>query len=137
MNLDLAKAAKASGTKAYVLISTSGASSSSPFGYPQMKGKLEDEVKALDFDHCIILQPGLIVGQRADTRMAELVLRKVAAGAGSLSNKLKDFWAQDAEVIGKAAVRAGLDCIDGKEQEKFRILSQADIVRLGRTEWKD
>ena len=137
MNLDLAKAAKEAGTKAYVLISSSGASSSSLMGYPKMKGQLEDAVKALDFDHVIVLRPGLIVGARDETRTAELVLRKLAAAAGSLSNGLKDFWAQDAEVIAKAAVRAGLDCIDGKETEKFKILGQADIVRLGRTEWKD
>jgi hypothetical protein len=65
-------------------------------------------------------------------------MQKVAGGAGSISgNRLKDFWAQDADVIAKAAVRAGLDSLEGKETEKFRILSQADIVRLGRTEWKE
>lgn len=58
--------------------------------------------------------------------------------AGSWSgNRLKDFWAQDADVIAKAAVRAGVDCVEGRETERFRVLGQADIVRLGRTEWKD
>lgn len=97
------------------------------FGYPKMKGQLEDGVKALDFDHVIVLRPGLIVGERAsyDSRAAEYVLRKTAELAGSVSNKAKDFWAQDAEVIARAAVRAGLDCVEGKEREKFRILGQA------------
>ena len=36
LNLELAKAAKESGTKSYVLISSGGASSSSPFGYAKM-----------------------------------------------------------------------------------------------------
>lgn len=105
-----------------------------------MKGELEDAVKALDFDHCIVLRPGLIVGTREsyDSRAAELILRRMATFAGSMSgNRLKDFWAQDADVIAKAAVRAGLDCVEGREKDKFRILGQADIVRLGRTEWKD
>ena len=82
----------------------------------------------------------MIVGQRdpSDSRLMELGLRKTATAAGYISgNMLKDFWAQDADVIAKAAVRAGLDCVEGKETEKFRILSQSDIVRLGRTEWKD
>lgn len=97
------------------------------FGYPKMKGQLEDAVKALDFDHVVVLRPGLIVGERAsyDSRAAEYVLRKTAEFAGGVSNKAKDFWAQDAEVIAKAAVRAGLDCVEGKEKEKFRILGQA------------
>lgn len=137
LNLDLAKAAKEAGTKTYILISSSGANASSSFGYMKMKGELEDAVKALDFDHCIILRPGLLVGTRAshDGRAAELALKKIANLAGSISgNRLKDFWAQDADVIARAAVRAGLDCLKGKEKEKFKVLGQADIVRLGRTE---
>ena len=105
-----------------------------------MKGELEDAVKALDFEHCLVLRPGLIVGARGshDSRPPEFVLRKVAGFFGGVSgNRLKDFWAQDAEVIAKAAVKAGLGCIEGKETEKFKVLGQADTVRLGRTEWKD
>lgn len=65
-------------------------------------------------------------------------MRKIASFFGAVSgNRLKDFWAQDADVVAKAAVRAGFDATDGKETEKVRILGQADIVRLGRTEWKD
>ncbi|KAK3637252.1 Protein fmp52, mitochondrial [Elasticomyces elasticus] len=134
--LDLAKAAKAAGTKAYVLISTAGASSASSFAYPKMKGELEEAVKALGFDHTVIVRPGLIVGARSETRMLEGTLRKMATLMGSVSgNRLKDFWAQDADVIAKAAVRAGLDCVEGKQKEKNVLLSQSDIVRLGRTEW--
>lgn len=78
------------------------------------------------------------VGERQDSRPPEFVLRKIADAFGAVSgNRLKDFWAQDAEVVAKAAVRAGLDAAEGKEKEKFRIIGQSDIVRLGRTEWKD
>lgn len=138
LNLELAKAAKEAGTKTYVLISSAGANTSSLSGYMKMKGELEDGVKALDFDHCIILRPGLLVGARESSRFSEGLMQSVANAAGSISgNRLKDFWAQDADVISKAAVRAGLDCVEGRETEKFKILSQSDIVRLGRTEWKD
>lgn len=136
-NLELAKAAKAAGTKMYVLISTHGANSSSYLGYPKMKGELEDAVRALDFDHTVIVRPGMIVGERNETRAAEAVFRRVARWTGSVSgDRLKDFWAQDADVIAKAAVRAGMDCLEGKDNEKVRILTQADVVRLGKTEWK-
>lgn len=139
LNLELAKKAKEAGTKAYVLISSTGANSSAMVPYSKMKGELEDAVKALDFDHVVIVHPGLIGGERAahDSRPPEYAVRKLAAVMGSISKKLTDFWAQDADVIAKAAVRAGLDCIEGVEKEKIRVLSQSDIVRLGRTEWKD
>ncbi|KAK3112342.1 Protein fmp52, mitochondrial [Teratosphaeriaceae sp. CCFEE 6253] len=136
--LELARAAKAAGTKAYVVISSAGASSTSPLAYPKMKGELEEAVKALDFDHTVILRPGLIVGERAQTRMFEGGMRKMAWAMGSVGgNRLKDFWAQDVDVIAKAAVKAGLDCLEGKQAAKVVMLDQADIVRLGRTEWRE
>ncbi|KXL46319.1 hypothetical protein M433DRAFT_67590 [Acidomyces richmondensis BFW] len=137
LNLELAKAAKAAGTTTYVLISSSGANSSSYSGYLKMKGDLEEAVKALDFDHTVIVRPGLLVGQRNESRLAEGILRNIATVAGKISgNRLKDFWAQDADVIAKAAVKAGLDCVEGKSQEKVRLITQSDIIRLGRTEWR-
>jgi hypothetical protein len=33
-------------------------------GYPQIKGELEENFKSLDFDHCVILRPGLLMGPR-------------------------------------------------------------------------
>jgi len=100
-----------------------------------MKGELEEAVKALDFEHTVILRPGLLVGNREESRPAEFVVRKIAGFAGSLSNALKDSWAQDAEVVGRAAVSAGLQALGGGH-EKVWVVPQADIVRLGRTEWK-
>lgn len=136
LNLALAKAAKEAGVQTYVLISSAGVSSKSMLAYPKMKGELEDAVKALGFKHTVILKPGLLVGSREDSRPTEFALRKVADFFGSISgNKLKDFWAQDADVIARAAVHAGLECLDGKKEPGFWELSQADIVRLGRTEW--
>lgn len=138
LNYDLAKAAKAAGTKTYVLISSAGANVKSSMFYARMKGQLEEDVKALDFDHFIIVRPGLIVGNRGESRMAEGILRSVANLAGTISgNVLKDGWAQDADVIAKAAVRAGLDAVEGKDTSRVRVLAQADIIRLGREEWKD
>jgi len=138
LNLALAKAAKEAGTETYVLISSGGASSTSRLPYAAMKGELEDAVEALGFKHCVILRPGLIVGNREDSRPPEFIFRKIANTFGAVSGgKLKDFWAQDADVIARAAVNAGLQCIEGKKKEDgLWLLGQADIVRLGRTEWK-
>nr|POE49035.1 protein fmp52, mitochondrial [Quercus suber] len=137
LNLELAKAAKGAGVKTYVLISSAGADSHSMMGYAKMKGELEEAVEALDFDHTVIVRPGLIIGNRQELRTAELVLQKIARAAGSVSgNRLKDFWAQDADVIAKAAVRAGLDSLEGREPGKVRLVTQADVIKLGRTEWK-
>ncbi|GAB7340146.1 hypothetical protein MBLNU457_6627t1 [Dothideomycetes sp. NU457] len=138
LNLSLAKAAKASGASVYVLISSGGASSSSMIPYSRMKIELDDAVCALGFERTVIVRPGLLVGARKDSRPPEFLFRKVAGFLGAVSGGLlKDFWAQDAEVVARAAVRAALDAVQGRQTEAVRVLSQADIVRLGRTEWKD
>ncbi|KAI0765272.1 hypothetical protein C8Q74DRAFT_1041193 [Fomes fomentarius] len=136
LNFELAKAAKAAGIKTYVLISSGGASSSSSFAYPKMKGELEDAVKKLGFDHTVILRPGLIVGDRGESRPAEAVFRKIAGIAGALSTSLKDSWAQDADVIAKAAVSAAVQCVEGKREKGVWEIGQSEIIKLGRTEWK-
>ena len=136
LNVELAKAAKQAGTKTYVLISSANASPTAFFAYSKMKGEIEEGVKALDFEHTIIVRPGLIGGQREESRPSEAAIRKIASGLGKISTHwLKDGWAQDAEVIAKAAVSAALKTESGEVKDKVWVLGASDIVRLGRTEW--
>jgi len=135
LNLQLAKAAKDAGVETYVLISVAGATAKGLLPYSKMKGELEDAVKTLGFKHCVILKPGLLVGERKESRPTEWLVQQLAKGAGAMSSGLKDFWAQDAEVVARAAVSAGLSCNEGKQAEGVWVLEQKDIVRLGRTEW--
>lgn len=102
-----------------------------------MKGELEEAVKELDFEKTVILRPGLIVGGREDSRPPEAAMRYVAGFLGAISSSwLKDGWAQDADVIAKAAVSSGLKALAG-EGPKVWTMGQSDIVRLGKTEWKN
>ncbi|KAL9094945.1 MAG: hypothetical protein Q9165_002895 [Trypethelium subeluteriae] len=143
LNLSLARAAAASSsTSTYVLISSSGANASSMVAYSRMKGETDDAVSEMEgFAHVVILRPGLIAGNRKESRPAEMMARKVAAGLGRIhTGWLKDGWAQDAEVIARAAVRVGEMCVRGEKPEgvgKVWVLGGADIVRLGRTEWRE
>jgi uncharacterized protein YbjT (DUF2867 family) len=138
LNIELAKAAKAAGTKTYVLISSTGANPKSMMAYPKMKGEIEEHIKELDFDHTIIIRPGLIAGRREETRLMEGFIRGIASGLGSINTHwLKDGWAQDADVIAKAAVHAALKAERGEGKDKVWVMFGKDIVLLGRTEWKD
>ncbi|KAF2802228.1 NAD dependent epimerase/dehydratase family protein-like protein [Mytilinidion resinicola] len=137
LNLALATAAKHAGADTYVLISAVGASATSRFAYNRMKGELEEAVKALGFEHTVIVRPGLIVGQRESAGAAEVVLRSVANGLGKVWNGLKDPWAQDSVVIARAAVAAGLACVEGKREAGVWVVGMGEIVRLGRVEWRE
>jgi len=136
LNIELAKAAKEAGTKTYVLISSTGADPHSYFGYPKMKGEIEEHVKEIGFDHTIILRPGLIVGAREESRLLEGVMRSVATGLGHLHSSLKDPWAQNADTIAKAAISAAIKAEKGEVKDKVWVVGQKDIVDLGLKEWK-
>jgi hypothetical protein len=92
----------------------------------------------MNFDHTIILQPGLIAGSREESRPTEAVLRGVAAALGKVNTTwLKDPWAQEADVIAKAAVHAALKAERGELKDKVFVMRGKEIIQYGRTEWKD
>ena len=101
-----------------------------------MKAELEKAVGALNFPYTVILKPGLLVGTRDQSRPAEAAIRRIAMGLGSISKKLTDFWAQDADVVAKAAVTASIECVEGRRKEGIWVVSQSEIIRLGQTERK-
>ena len=46
------------------MVSSGGANANSMMGYPAIKGQLEDIYKELNFEHVIVLRPGLLMGAR-------------------------------------------------------------------------
>ncbi|KAJ5773109.1 hypothetical protein N7457_008005 [Penicillium paradoxum] len=135
LNVEMAKAAREAGTQVYVLISSSGANKDSNFAYPRMKGEIEEEIKKLGFERTVILRPGLIAGTREESRPLEAGARFLASWVGKLHSGLKDGWAQEADVIGKAAVNAGLKALKGdvpEGSEKVWTLTGSDIIKYAK-----
>ncbi|CAI7644191.1 unnamed protein product [Penicillium manginii] len=135
LNVELARVAKEAGTKVYVLISSSGANKTSNIPYSRMKGEIEEDVKALGFERTVILRPGLISGTREESRPLEAGIRFIAGWAGKLHPGLKNGWAQDADVIAKAAVKAGLRALEGdvpSGKEQVWNIDGSDIIALAK-----
>ncbi|CAG8219166.1 unnamed protein product [Penicillium salamii] len=135
LNVELAKAAREAGSKVYVLISSSGANKDSNIAYTRMKGEIEEDIKALGFERMVILRPGLIAGTREESRPLEAGIRFIANWAGKVHSGLKDGWAQEASVIGNAAVVAGLKALEGDVptgSEKVWTLFGSDIMQYGK-----
>ncbi|KAK3186206.1 Protein fmp52, mitochondrial [Lecanicillium sp. MT-2017a] len=139
LNIELARAAKEAGVKTFVFISSGGTRGlgSSAMPYSKMKNGVEDTIKELDFEHGIIVRPGLIMGEREKSRTGEGWFQSIVNGLGKLSPGARDALAQDADVIAKAAIQAAKLAEQGKAPSKYWALERADIIRLGRTEWKD
>jgi uncharacterized protein YbjT (DUF2867 family) len=68
-----AKIATERGVDHYLLVSSSGANEHSKSPYLKMKGELEEKVKILPFKRISLFQPSLLIGQRAEFRLAEKV----------------------------------------------------------------
>ncbi|KAJ5093784.1 hypothetical protein N7456_009645 [Penicillium angulare] len=135
LNIEMARAAHEAGTKVCVLISSGGANKASALGYPRMKGEIEEDIKALGFERTIILRPGLIAGTREESRPTEAIVRFVAGWAGKLHSSLKDGWAQESDVIGQAAVKAGLKALEGdvpSGSEKVWLIEGRTIIDVAK-----
>jgi len=71
-----AKIAKAHDAKSLTLVSAMGAAASSMFFYNRVKGRTEDDVKALGLRSLIIFRPALPAGPRNEFRLAEKIAAK-------------------------------------------------------------
>lgn len=71
-----AKVAKAQDATSFTLVSAMGATASSMIFYNKIKGRTEDDVKALGLRSLIIFRPALLVGPRLEFRLAERIATK-------------------------------------------------------------
>jgi uncharacterized protein YbjT (DUF2867 family) len=135
VNVDIAKAAREKGIKTFVFISSAGTRGLlGRMPYSQMKQGVEDTIKSLDFEQAIIVRPGAILGERdGPDKHGSMFLHTVI---GALPRFAKDVLGQDVNIIARAAVNAALLARDGKAPSKYWILEQADVVRLGRDDYK-
>jgi len=68
-----AKIAKAHYANSFTLVSAMGANAGSMFFYNKVKGRTEDDVRALGLRSLTIFRPALLVGPRLEARLAESI----------------------------------------------------------------
>jgi uncharacterized protein YbjT (DUF2867 family) len=71
-----AKIAKAHDAKSFTLVSAMGANANSMFFYNRVKGRTENDLKALGLRSLIIFKPALLVGPRREFRLVENITTK-------------------------------------------------------------
>src|SRR3984893_8360942 len=72
-----AKIAKAHDATSFTFVSAMGANANSMIFYNRVKGRTEDDVKALGLRSLIIFRPALLVGPRAEFRLGERFATKM------------------------------------------------------------
>jgi uncharacterized protein YbjT (DUF2867 family) len=78
--LKIANAAKANGATFYGIVTAMGADNDSWFFYNQVKGEIEDSLKAVGFGSLAIFQPSMLLGNRDEERSGESIGQKVMLG---------------------------------------------------------
>ncbi|MBI2386299.1 MAG: hypothetical protein HYV14_09830 [Elusimicrobia bacterium] len=107
VDLDLAvafaRAAKTGGARRFGLVSSTGADAASFFLYPRTKGEAEKAVAGLGFETVVIARPSLLLGARAEPRLAEKLGEAALALASPL---LVGPWRKYRAVSGDAVAAA-------------------------------
>jgi uncharacterized protein YbjT (DUF2867 family) len=76
--LAFARASQAAGVTHFILVSSAGADAGARLLYPRTKGEVEAALTAMAFTRLDILQPGLLIGPRAERRPVEAILQRAA-----------------------------------------------------------
>ncbi len=105
--LAFAAVAAKGGARQFLLVSSIGANAASSTFYLQVKGQLEDAVKALPFQAVHIFRPSFLAGDRASNRPVERIGTAVARALDfALSGKLKKYSPVEASGLAAAMVHA-------------------------------
>jgi uncharacterized protein YbjT (DUF2867 family) len=104
--LRLAQSAYERGARHAILVSSAGASRQSGTFYLRVKGEIEDALEGIGFERLDIVQPGLLLGERAEHRSGEALARALAPLFNrALLGKLRRYRAIDADCVARAIVR--------------------------------
>jgi uncharacterized protein YbjT (DUF2867 family) len=76
--LAFARAARAAGCRQCLCVTAIGASPSASAFYSRVKGETERDLEALGFERLDLLQPGLLLGPRAERRPVEALFQALA-----------------------------------------------------------
>ncbi|WOJ97051.1 NAD(P)H-binding protein [Congregibacter brevis] len=74
--LSFAKAAKAANVSHFILVSSAGSNPKAGVFYARVKGEVERDLAAIGFRRLDIAQPGLLLGNRSESRPIETIMRR-------------------------------------------------------------
>lgn len=127
--LQVAEICLKNGAQQFLLVSAMGANAASSIFYNKVKGEIENAIDKLNYSSLQIFQPSLLLGNRKEVRVGELIGKVVMKGLGFLFiGPLKKYKAIEAETVAKAMVKAALQANKGK-----RVFQSDEIASLGKS----
>jgi uncharacterized protein YbjT (DUF2867 family) len=118
-----AEAAARHGVPVYILISAVGANAKARNFYLRMKGELEEAVQKLSFRFIRFMRPSLLVGERKESRLGEVIGIAVVRFLNKLGI-LRKYTPSHANVVAQKMIEAAF-----LEGERIRAYEPRDMSR--------
>jgi uncharacterized protein YbjT (DUF2867 family) len=118
--MSFARAAKHAGVRHFLVVTALGARPDSRVFYNRVKGELEQALAQLGFDALTIVQPSLLLGQRSERRLGELL---AAPFSRFLPRSVRGI---EASKVGRALARLAREDASG-----VRKVPSAELHTLG------
>ena len=126
--MSFAQAARAAGTRQFIVVTAVGANPSSAVFYSRVKGEVERDLRAMGFDRLDIVQPGLLRGPRSEKRPVESLLKAIAPLTDlAMQGPWRRYRSVHANVVARSLLQACENTTSGVFIHQFE-----DIRRLAR-----
>lgn len=123
--VNAANIAKRTGFNTYLLVSAIGANAGAGNFYLQLKGEVENAVKAAGIKSVYIFQPSMLLGKRNERRIAERIIQPIMKSLSFLFvGTIKKYKAIQASDVAKSMVACAKNSEDG-----VRVLSYEEIMQ--------
>jgi uncharacterized protein YbjT (DUF2867 family) len=124
--LAFAKATRKAGARRFLVVTALGANPDSRVFYNRVKGEVERELQGLGFESLVILQPSLLLGERAESRPGE---RAAIVASRVLAPLLRPFGGRpiEARTVARAMVALAREAPAG-----VRVAPSGELQELGR-----
>lgn len=125
--LALAKSCLANQSRQFILISAMGANPQSTIFYNRVKGEVETAIKNLGFTSVHIVRPSLLLGNRKELRIGELVAKGIMRIFNfAMIGPLLKYKAIEPKVVAKAMLAIAQQGYTG-----YNIYENNELFRLG------
>lgn len=123
--VNAANIAERAGFNTYLLVSAIGANAGAGNFYLQLKGEVENAVKAAGIKSVYIFQPSMLLGKRNERRIAERIIQPIMKSLSFLFvGTIKKYKAIQASDVAKSMVACAKNSEDG-----VRVLSYEEIMQ--------
>ncbi|HYK55630.1 MAG TPA: NAD(P)H-binding protein [Flavisolibacter sp.] len=127
---EFSQAAAQNGVPVYVLVSSAMAHEHSRIFYSRMKGELERDIKVLPFQNIHIIQPGILKGDRAESRTGEKIGIKLIEFLNSLGIAKKQKPVP-ASIVAQAMINVSF-----RKDKKIEVYSLLEVFDAAKNQYE-